>query len=107
MGRAWDRRAQEAVGALTQSARVREGFLGERTSEMYRTSKDQPGKEGRNMCTGYEEEIERHTPENKSFRVEDASLIQWFSCREHLAMFEDIVGCHKWGEVRVLLIPSV
>lgn len=48
-------------GSLTQSERVREGFVGERRSERYRTRKDPPDKEGETSAQTVRIDSEAHS----------------------------------------------
>lgn len=106
-GRGLGRGTQGAVGS--QSEKVRGGFLSKETSEMCRISEARPGKEGRTMCKGYEEESARHTPGNQ--RASEWPMLFLSSCNfahagdmwQHLKTFLVIAT----GEGCVLSTSSV
>lgn len=60
VGRARDRGAQGAVRVLTQSERLKEGFLGKETSETCRTTRTRQVKKGETYAKAMREDSKAH-----------------------------------------------
>lgn len=65
-GRAWERGAQGAVRVLTQSERVKGGFLEKETSEMCRTISVSQVRKGETCKKAIRKETARHSPRKRA-----------------------------------------